>query len=895
MMVTIVSVLTVAGPDYIAPRAHGTGSTSKRFYNDSMMCTNASAPSTSRRDDLIISQPPDYTIQKAWWTAGGRSGMMAFSLIPVCVCIALKAPPFAILAIPFTIQLHSDRLMWIHRWIGRFIYLLTVAHVVTWTIQLCKDRRHGSFGTIALGYTYLYDKFIYGVVAFVCMTFLVMLSSAPLRRDHYETFYFIHVLTVPSTLAFSALHYPPLGWFCWSALLLWIMERVWRGIRFFYTNGVFVKRPPADAAFVPSSESRDLPEEFDPADIDMDAASISLSVHDTTSSITRLLIRHTRNRSVDSSGSYISHIPPGYARAELLPGRMIRLIVHTPRPMSWVAGQYALLKIPDVSSWTTHPFTMASMCHSGKGCIGDDAESLMSAGGPHEIVFLIRARQGFTLDLWHHVRKLTAQPNSTSYRVHERPSSGMISVPSQKWAPLIRAQVDGPFGSAARAMWTTYSTVVIVAGGSGVAFALSVLEYLCHALSRKGGGDMNDCSVTRVRFLWVVSEYSHLLWCATTLRRCLQLAPQGSVQLDLFVTNYTHHILGSTPHYLSQSEVFSAAPDELAPPTIPFGSRGDSSPSDSDTESGLSDTESIVDLHYAADSEDEREGAHRRSLSHTQSQYTSIYGDAQGEHCADLTNFAGEDRSRAPGEDQFSMSVKKKGKHMRRKTLAGFVKLRLNTKRNPSPPANELFAITQLHPGIPLTPLTVPSSVNSEGIHPPITRAVSPTSVAGPRSTSPAPRPSSRPGHLSPIDKQSHQPTRSYSPLRAQPYPASDFGGQPSPRDDAPSPGDRSTMHAHLLPHTLGDDSDHIFDLSPTDRSDLEFTAALARRGRPRLDRILAEEVNRAAGTLAVASCGPHSLTAVVRKVVAAQIHPALVWKGDERGYINFFSEEFAF
>ena len=41
-------------------------------------------------------------------------------------------------------------------------------------------------------------------------------------------------------------------------------------------------------------------------------------------------------------------------------------------------------------------------------------------------------------------------------------------------------------------------------------------------------------------------------------------------------------------------------------------------------------------------------------------------------------------------------------------------------------------------------------------------------------------------------------------------------------------------------------------------------------------------------------ACGPPSLTTVVRKVVEAQIHPTMVWRGDERGYIYFFSEEFA-
>ena len=348
------------------------------------------------------------------------------------------------------------------------------------------------------------------------MTLLVIFSLSPLRKAHYETFYFIHVLTVPSTIVFSAFHYPPLGWFCWSALILWASERSWRAVRFIYVNGLFTKSL-SNVAPVSSFATKYSTRNPEITDIELDVMRTRSSKHSISSSISRPF----NPRSSISGAPHFDPIPPGYAYAELLPGRMIRLTLRTPQPISWVAGQYALLRIPDVSIWTTHPFTMACMCDhqpvkkqgadAGISGVGD-AEPLVPTRGRQKIVFLIRARQGFTLDLWDHVQKLVAQPelrlSSGDHRAHASGPSGDIGM-SKKQAPLIRAQVDGPFGSAARSKWTTYPTVTIIVGGSGVSFGLSLLEYLSYVLSHKDD-TMDNCRIIRVRFLWVVREYCKL-------------------------------------------------------------------------------------------------------------------------------------------------------------------------------------------------------------------------------------------------------------------------------------------------------------------------------------------------------------------------------------------------
>ena len=42
-----------------------------------------------------------------------------------------------------------------------------------------------------------------------------------------------------------------------------------------------------------------------------------------------------------------------------------------------------------------------------------------------------------------------------------------------------------------------------------------------------------------------------------------------------------------------------------------------------------------------------------------------------------------------------------------------------------------------------------------------------------------------------------------------------------------------------------------------------------------------------------LSGCGPTSLNALMRKVVAAKIDPKRIMKGDMRGYIDFMCEDF--
>lgn len=139
--------LSVAGPDYITP--------SVKVWEFNRLAARAV------NFDQAVSGQPQYTIQKAWWTAGGRTGLIAFALIPLCVLFALKAPPFAIFAIPFMIQLYFDKLAWLHRWSGRLLWFISAAHVGLWSVQLVQDHRPTT-GHMAFFYAWQESRFING-------------------------------------------------------------------------------------------------------------------------------------------------------------------------------------------------------------------------------------------------------------------------------------------------------------------------------------------------------------------------------------------------------------------------------------------------------------------------------------------------------------------------------------------------------------------------------------------------------------------------------------------------------------------------------------------------------------------------------------------------------------
>jgi hypothetical protein len=193
-----------------------------------------------------------------------------------------------------------------------------------------------------------------------------------------------------------------------------------------------------------------------------------------------------------------SHIPPGYAHAELLSGATVRLTFISPGCVSWAPGQHFLISIPSISRTTSHPFTVASVC---------DEQAPEKNG--RAIIFLIRCKNGWTRRLWEYV--------GTNCSSGDYPSDGTFSPGNTmpRKGTLLKTFIDGPFGSTIRTCWGSHSTILIIVGGSGASFGLSLLEYACLCLSGRDGKHLGGkpgmrgqgFSTQRIRFVWLIREY----------------------------------------------------------------------------------------------------------------------------------------------------------------------------------------------------------------------------------------------------------------------------------------------------------------------------------------------------------------------------------------------------
>jgi len=80
------------------------------------------------------------------------------------------------------------------------------------------------------------------------------------------------------------------------------------------------------------------------------------------------------------------------------------------------------------------------------------------------------------------------------------------------------------------------------------------------------------------------------------------------------------------------------------------------------------------------------------------------------------------------------------------------------------------------------------------------------------------------------------------------------------------------------------------------DTADYDATnamAEMARPGRPKLELILSEEIERSRGSIGVGTCGPASLNAVVRNTVSDHISLSKIAHGDRTGIVGLFSEDY--
>jgi len=189
----------------------------------------------------------------------------------------------------------------------------------------------------------------------------------------------------------------------------------------------------------------------------------------------------------------------GDALVELLSEDTIRLTLRR-NNINWRPGQHAYVILPTVSTLPTeaHPFTIASIPEY----VNDKKE--------RDLVFLIRGRTGFTGRLREHAKV--------------------------KGESRVAAFIDGPYGCPPNLR--LYSTVILVAGGSGISYTLPFLLDLvrAHSLGKKS-------FVKRIVFVWAVRDAAHLKWISKTLMEALACANSSLViEPRIYITGKNYPI-----------------------------------------------------------------------------------------------------------------------------------------------------------------------------------------------------------------------------------------------------------------------------------------------------------------------------------------------------------------
>lgn len=884
---------------------------------------------------------PNYNISKTWWTSGSRFGLIAFALMPLVVLFALKAPPFALLALRAFTHLHADKLALLHRWTGRIVWLFTTLHVALWTVELFKDSRNDGTGRSVWNVAWLYSKFIWAVVGYAGMTGLIVLSIKSIRKRVYELFYILHVVLTIVTLVGSLLHYPPLWYWITIAAALWAGERAYRLVRFGFINGWFggldrqvpfaagpkfeedfgnrqsafeeysmrdLDRPPAAAAYhdksLPPNPFGNREGAYAPphtayapvmhrSDTDERLGSSSSHTHVSelayasaaTGGLRDSQYSQTHDRASSpappSSVTMVRNpttavrarplnIPPGYAHAQLLPSKTVRLTIRVPRPFHWYPGQHVLLYIPEISRWQSHPFSILSV-HD------DEIE--------REIVLLVKARKGFTLKLFEATRRKVFRAEGVDF--DKRQSLKSIGSLANRQEPpnvLFRAMVDGPFGSAARGKPGVHSSNIIICGGSGVSFGIAVLQYLCECMSTRDAGGLGRGGkggryfiTRRVRFIWIVREFAEIAWISVMIKRCIDLVPRDALQIDIFVTDQNLVTNGTNLNSMySGGGGGVGVGDDFLPPQPSFArSGGHSRRGSSDSVSSQMSVDSSSELAY---------------LDNTNPSYADGH-TSENDSIIDLTNYEDEeDPEQSEVQLELSKKLRKEGKVRRMRTRRG----QRGTSRSESakmsyPPSRPPTGHEQqgfYDASRPTTPMGGASTMDQQilayrqqggGPQDPYDPYVHPRPASHADSFSAAPPnlPYASAAHSQRASISNSFIENSYD--RYDPFASGARSGNYSPSPsmqtfDIGGHGDTKSIAGDSLaafaPRALGQRADSMvligngadggadagIWLDAVDFASMNVVAEFTRPGRPKLDVILKEEMERAQGSIGVGS-----------------------------------------
>lgn len=182
------------------------------------------------------------------------------------------------------------------------------------------------------------------------------------------------------------------------------------------------------------------------------------------------------------------------AAVTLMPENAIKITI--PTQTKWRPGQYVYIRMPGISVFENHPFTIASLC-------SDDFPSEYGEGY-RDMVLVFRPFGGFTNKV------LQAALQHGPWHTY-------------------RAFIDGPYGGMNRRI-EAFDNVVLIAGGSGITAIVSQLLALIKSM-RDG-----KAVTKKINVIWALKRPETMEWFREELRICREFAPPDSVQCQFYIT-----------------------------------------------------------------------------------------------------------------------------------------------------------------------------------------------------------------------------------------------------------------------------------------------------------------------------------------------------------------------
>ncbi|KZZ97686.1 ferric reductase [Moelleriella libera RCEF 2490] len=198
-----------------------------------------------------------------------------------------------------------------------------------------------------------------------------------------------------------------------------------------------------------------------------------------------------------------------HAYCEAMPGEVTRVTLNLPRYVKIRPGTHAYLRFSGLTSWESHPFSIASVDYSNNEALPLSEKeplngSIDKSRATTAVTFIIGAQTGLT-------RKLFREASQSPRGVR------------------LRAAMEGPY--AGHHNLDSYGHLVLFAGSTGITHQIS---YLRHHMEGYNAGTV---ATRRLTLVWIIRSYESLEWVRPIMDSILRIPNRKDIlRIQIFVT-----------------------------------------------------------------------------------------------------------------------------------------------------------------------------------------------------------------------------------------------------------------------------------------------------------------------------------------------------------------------